>query len=434
MARSAVWSRRQALRALGLGTAGLAATTATGCGSRGSSTDSSTITQWNGWTGAQGILAQKRLSEAFNSEHDDLRVRQTGYPWDTLFSKLPTAAAAGNPPKVVVLHITEVPQFADLGVLRPLDDLAADRGLDFAGVPGTQLDACSYDGKLYAVPGDQHPFALWYNTELVERAGLDPRQPPTNLEDFLGWVRELTVRQGDRVEQYGFQLPYRQSTTARWFFQTLLNQFGGTFLTDHNRRCVVDSEAGREALRIIVDLIASGRVATGGSQQDPIAAGRIGIWVSGSWELRLRIQAGLPFATAEMPRFGESAAVWANSHCISLTSAQSESEAASSMRYAKYFYDNYAIPATMVGFIPVNPRARNDERLTEQASFRHYQPFIKALDYTALEPTPLRYSQLFSFGRPTPVNENIEAALDRKKTVAAALSDMQAGVNEILSD
>src|SRR6516225_7853471 len=124
------------------------------------------ITFWHGLTGPDGKYLTA-MADQFNKEQSDIHVTASVYPWDVFFDKWVAAAAAGNPPDVVTYHINEMPQYQEKGILVPLDDLVKRAGIDMSAFPEVARQAAHRHDKLWGVPLDIHPIALYYNVSLV---------------------------------------------------------------------------------------------------------------------------------------------------------------------------------------------------------------------------------------------------------------------------
>jgi multiple sugar transport system substrate-binding protein len=390
------------------------------------------VTLWHGWTGADNTTALNGVIDIFNKAGAGSQVQPTGYDWDTLFSKWVVSSAAGKAPDLVLFHITELPQFASKGMLRPIDDIIASTKLDLTAVPDAGRKAVTYDGKLYAVPLDVHPLALYYNVDMVKEAGLDPAKPPKSGEEFLDWAKKLTVKDAaGKVTRYGFELPNTWAT-ARWTWFSLIYQFGGTFL-DEKGMAAVDSQASRKALQFLVDLIKVHGVTNpqvgGNKGEDAFASKQVAMKFIGPWEVNLRIAQKMNFMTAPLPVIGDKPAAWANAHCMSVSKQRSDDHVGADGIFMKWFFDNFAVPATTVGIIPQNKAARESKDFTSTAQYPYYKAFIDELPYVVFEPLIEQYLSVFSFDKPTPLVTNLQAALSGSKSVADALKDMKEGLD-----
>lgn len=396
--------------------------------------DSTTVTLMHGWTGADNTEMLNIVFDQFNMENEDgIIVEPTALNWDDLFSQLVLTAAAGNPPDVVMFHNSEVPEYVGRGILLPIDALMEQIGVNLEGVPQNVIDLSIVDGDFYCLPGDLHPMNLYYNTELVEAAGLDPDSPPTTGEEYLAWAEAMHIVDDDgKVVQYGVDQQDSGSGNRR-LYHALLHQFGGSFLGEDGLSAV-DSEASHKALQWIVDLHNSGVTSRGLGFGDVGAfqARRAGMHFTGPWVVNSLVRSEMPFNTAVMPTVGDQPAAWANTHCLALTRQDSDEKYLAAMKLVKWFYDNYALPAVSVGIIPVSPAAQADPTFTDDPRYQYYVPFVESLQFAALEPAFPQYTSIFSFAKPTPLNINLEAAIAGDKTVEQALADMKAGIDEVL--
>ncbi len=92
---------------------------------------------WHGLTGPDGAYLGDLVKQYNKDNTDNLCITVTTYNWYVFFDKWLSGVAAGNPPDAVVFHINEVPQYATLGAMEPMDDLAKQVGLDISGFPQT---------------------------------------------------------------------------------------------------------------------------------------------------------------------------------------------------------------------------------------------------------------------------------------------------------
>lgn len=390
-----------------------------------------TVTLWHGWTGADNTDALNGVLEKFNSENaDGILIEPTPLEWDQFFSKWVVSAAAGNPPDVVLYHTSELPEFAVRGITTPIGDLIKELQIDTTGVPEAVLKACDWEGQTYAVPGDLHPMAMYYNIDMVQAAGLDPAKPPTNEAEFLDWATKMTT--GD---QFGVDVP-TTGALPRWMWFSLLNQFGGQFL-DESGKAAVNSEAGMKALQFLVDLVYKHKVASQGggglTGLDAFAAKQAALRFVGPWEVNLRMSQGMNFNTATFPVIGQKPAAWANTHALSLSKKADSGNYMNGLKFAKWFFDNYALPAKTVGIIPVSPTALASKEFVDDERYKYFKAFVDTLPFAVLEPSIPQYTSIFSFGKPTALTTNIEAALSNSKSVKQALDDMKAGIDEELA-
>jgi multiple sugar transport system substrate-binding protein len=169
-----------------------------------------TIEYWL-WDSAQEPGYQK-CADAFAKSHPGLRVHISQYGWDVYWSKLTAGFIADTAPDVFTDHLSKFAQFADLKVLRPLDELgptSAVRDSDYQ--QGLAQLWKGQDGHRYGTPKDWDTIAIFYNKTALSAAGVDPSEltglswNPRDGGTFEKLVAHLTVdRNGVRGDQPGF--------------------------------------------------------------------------------------------------------------------------------------------------------------------------------------------------------------------------------------
>lgn len=216
---------------------------------------------WHGLTGTDGAVFAVML-ENFVKENPDICLSSEGIPWDIFFQKYPTATAAGTPPDMVIFHAAEVAQMAAEGLMMPLDSVIYDDGsLAKDDFNAALMNAITIDGQTMAVPFDNHGWLLWYNTQLVQEAGLDPDNLPQNGAEFIEWAQKLTTDvNGLHPTDEGFD-PDNVDVWAidwtwpRYSIPTTMWQFGGGILNEDGTETLLDSPESIAAIQYWHDLM-----------------------------------------------------------------------------------------------------------------------------------------------------------------------------------
>ena len=134
-----------------------------------------TIVWWDFLSGGDGVR-MKAMLEEFNKEHaGKVKIDATTLEWGVPFyTKVQTSAAVGQGPDVMTYHESRMPLGVSTGTLSALspEELAAAgiKASDFG--PANWKAAQGPDGKQYAVPLDIHSIILYYNKDLLKKAGL----------------------------------------------------------------------------------------------------------------------------------------------------------------------------------------------------------------------------------------------------------------------
>src|SRR5690606_25596349 len=110
-------------------------------------------------------------------------------PGGDLIAKVLQMSSSRTLPDVLMLDNPDVQQIADSGALAPLSDF----GIDSGGIAEGVLAASTYEGELYALQPVTNTIALFYNTEMLADAGVEP---PTTWDELKETAAALT--EGDR--------------------------------------------------------------------------------------------------------------------------------------------------------------------------------------------------------------------------------------------
>jgi multiple sugar transport system substrate-binding protein len=201
-----------------------------------------------------------------------ITIKRETVPGDTLIQKVLQQASSKTLPDVLMLDNPDVQQIAATGALAPLNDM----GLNADGVIQGMVDATSYQGKLYGLAPVTNTIALFYNTQMLQEAGV---QPPKTWDELKAAAKKLT-----KPGRYGMAFNANATYEGSWQFLPAMWTNGGdeTDLT---------SPQVAEALQLWVDLVKSGSASrsvinwTQGDVNDQFIAGKAAMMVNGPWQV-----------------------------------------------------------------------------------------------------------------------------------------------------
>jgi multiple sugar transport system substrate-binding protein len=318
-------SRRAFLgRAAVLAASGLAAGACSyvGPGFSGTTHSSRTLTYWNLLGGGDGVRMQT-MQAAYAKANPTVDLRPVTLTWgNPYYTKLSMATIGGQPPDVAIAHLTRLQALVPGGLLQTIEDADLDRHDmhpdDFVGTAWRQAH---FDGKLYAIPIDTHPFVLYYNTDVAKKAGLlgddgalAPIDDPDALVDALERAKRVTGGWGA-----AFSSTNDFATVWRLFY-TLYSQLGGKVL--EAGRVVLDDAKAEQVTTLMRRLTVDSQVAPAamdyGGAVALFASGKAGFFLQGDWELPTFKDAKLPFDMRPFPTVFGQAATQADSHALVL--------------------------------------------------------------------------------------------------------------------
>ena len=114
-------------------------------------------------------------------------------------------SGAESPDLIVMGDIYSVGMWSMEGLVAPLDDLIAKNEIDIEDIYDPPLGQCMYSGSYYCLPWGVDNYALYWNKDMFEEAGLDPDTPPKTMEEMLEFSDILTKKDDDgNLLQVGF--------------------------------------------------------------------------------------------------------------------------------------------------------------------------------------------------------------------------------------
>ena len=211
-----------------------------------------TVMIWAHFVGANFEILNRLISE-FNQATPDVEVKAQSFGPAEITAKYLAAVAAGAPPDVFHAPGYVPPDMAANKVIVPLDDLVK---LD----PTTlkNFDPITvFEGRRYGVPVNGGLGAMCYNTELMQKAGLDATKAPETWDDLIEVARKLTNAQEN---QWGLMIGNQAGFTTAQNYYAFLVGAGGELLTSDGKASAFNSEAGLDALTFLADAVNKHRI------------------------------------------------------------------------------------------------------------------------------------------------------------------------------
>jgi multiple sugar transport system substrate-binding protein len=251
-----------------------------------------TVTYWEKWTGFEGE-AMRNTIDLFNSKkirNAKGEVIQCRYmSASQVDRKSILAIAAGTPPDIAGFWSYNLHAFADMGALRPLDDLIARDNFDLDRYIPVFIEMGQHRGKQWCLPSTPATTALFWNKDMFRQAGLDPEKPPVTIAELDAMAKTLTkidTRTGKMI-QLGF-IPAEPG----WWHWAWGYFFGGKLVGDDGR-LTVDDPKNIAAFRWVTRFAALyGRekllafkqgIGAFDSPQNAFMAGRVAMVLQGVW-------------------------------------------------------------------------------------------------------------------------------------------------------
>jgi multiple sugar transport system substrate-binding protein len=313
---------------------------------------------WNPFTGPDGPF-MGQLVDAFNAANPNIVVTMTTQ--SEYYTQLSTAAASGTLPDVAIVHADQIATQVYRNVLRPIDSIVEEAGINGEDFPEAVWNAGEVNGSRYSIPLDIHPMTMFVNMDLLTAAGLDTA--PTNAEEFAAVAAALTS--GDNN---GFLIT--AGFPIRQIFEMLLYQFGGTAFNEDGTEATWNSEAGVMAAQWLLDTQAaySQPNLEVDAELNAFKGGTVGMIWNGIWQTTNVTGEGVFFdgVAVPVPQLGTQPAVWAGSHQLTLPTQPDEDlcrDTAAGI-FIRYLLDN-SVTWAQAGQLPANNVVRESEEFAE---------------------------------------------------------------------
>ena len=259
-------------RLLGVGGAGLGASILAACGASSGGTSSS------GGSAAQptaaskgpvsidvltrsGVASPTGHSQYFNNQAKSVFTPETNITVNFIDAdpdvgtKLTVLAAGGTLPDGswfgVVADGSAGREQATKGIFKPLDDfIKKDTKFDIKPYFPSFIQSLTVSGKLYALPIHTHygTNVLYYNKKMVDAAGVKiPADGSWTVDDFIAAGQKIVKKDQD---QWFFWPDFSDISEFGVFW---VRQFGGEFLDEAGKKCLLDSKEAQAGLQWVKD-------------------------------------------------------------------------------------------------------------------------------------------------------------------------------------
>ncbi|HZP19742.1 MAG TPA: sugar ABC transporter substrate-binding protein [Bauldia sp.] len=240
------------------------------------------------WTPNWGEARAKELAAKFEAANPGITVRMEVTVSNGLPAKVATALRSGSPPDLIEVQHGWVPEYAQAGLVLPMDDVIQDKD-DY--VPAA-LDYVSWNGHLWAIPYRIETHAIIYNKGAFKAAGLDPDKPLETWDDLIAAAKKLTGKTADGKDQYGFAI-----TGGGEFGNTIFRSLpfiwmnGGSIISDDMTRATVNEAPAVAAVKFYTDFLKNGWSPPSTLQNDGTAnrqlfiAGTVAMYQSGQFDV-----------------------------------------------------------------------------------------------------------------------------------------------------
>ncbi len=419
------------------------------CGASSASKGPTEITLWDFLSGGDGVRWTQILDK-FNSDQTALHVTHTTLTWgDPFYTKVHTAVVAGETPDVMTYHLSHFPAGIIAGDLRPFTQ----DELNKAGLPLSDFNpilvkqslaisqAYGIANDVYGVPLDTHTSVLYYNKDLLKKAGLlGPDGTPQGITGVANFTAALEKIKRSTDAQFAMVMSTANDPATVWrMWYTLFSQQGGTLASGGKVTLDQVPTLGTTALQTMVDWTTKGLIPANFQYPAAVAlflSGKAAFMFNGNWEVPTVVDAKangkltFDYGVAAFPQLFDNQDTWADSHNLAIPantkhkiSKKQFNNVMTLINYIEKHADIWAGGGHLPAYLPV----LNGPALASMVPNNEYTP--QAAKDVTLEPV----SPVFGVGDPAydAVGNFLTPALTGQLTVQDAISKFQAQLQSL---
>lgn len=331
---------------------------------------------WNAIGGDAGEALQE-LVDNFNDSQDEIEINSLYQgSYDEALNKLKQVEGTKEAPSIVQLFGTGNREMIDTADIVPVQNFMDEEDYDTSMFEDATIDYYTFDDKIYSMPFSTSNAIMYYNKDAFEEVGLNPDDPPQSYSEIEAASKKLTVKDGDKIERYGFSFPI-----YGWLFEELMANQGELVVNNDNGRkgerataAAFDSEAGLNIMNWLKDLHEKDLNANYGRDLDDYGSafktGEVAITMQSSAHIADYVaDSDFEVGTAFLPHPDgvepKGAQIGGNSHWIMANQSEEAQEAA--WEFLKFLStaENQAFWSVNTGYFPIRSDARDEQILID---------------------------------------------------------------------
>lgn len=229
------------------------------------------VTLWYYWETEGHQKALNEMIQKFNDSQSNIKVEAKYVPFADFKKQLSIGASADQLPDLIIQDNPDTASYAQMGIFADITDK-----FDVSSYYPGPVNSCTLDGRLYGVPFGSNDLLLYYNKDMLEKAGC---QVPTTWDELLDVAKKCT---SGNVS--GFAHSSVQNEEGTFNFLTWVWSTGASAYE-------INSEGGIKALTMVKNLIDSGAMPkeainwTQGDTMNQFISGNLAMMINGTWQV-----------------------------------------------------------------------------------------------------------------------------------------------------
>jgi multiple sugar transport system substrate-binding protein len=230
---------------------------------------------WSYWEGEAQSATLTGLCKSFNDSQSNIEASWEYIPFADIKKQLSIGVAAKKLPDMVIIDNPDHAAFSAMGIFADITDKVKNWKDKDQYFPGP-IKSTILNGKNYGLPFGSNCIALFYNTEMLDKAGV---KPPKTWDELKASAKKLTK---DNV--IGFAISAAKGEEGTFQFLPWLLSAGANVEK-------IDSPEAIKAYSFLLGLVNDGSMSkevinwTQGDCEKQFAAGKIAMMINGPWNI-----------------------------------------------------------------------------------------------------------------------------------------------------
>jgi multiple sugar transport system substrate-binding protein len=384
-----------------------------------------TLTFWTGQTSDAEKLLEKLAGE-FMQAHPNVTIKTSpgASVTDDLLQKLTAGFASNTYPDISYAYGAWSTELASSGRTLDISDYVANPSVKWEEFPEAARGTASPDGKTLGFPAVVDDLSLIYNPELFAAAGVAEPTNDWTWDDYRAAAKQIT----DPAKNiYGASYPVSGSEDTTWRLWPMLWQRGGEVLNDSEDEVAFNDQAGVDSLELLRAMAVDDKsmyLDQTDEKQGPLFAdGRVGMLISGPWQLYDLKQAGTPYKVTFLPGYNGDHTTVSGPDVWTLFDHDDENRAYWSTEFA-YWLTSPEIDARFNLALGNLPLRSSEASSPEFAAYKKQYPgadvmFANMENATQVKPTVIGYVGLSRYVGKA-VSEVLQGAADPQEALDEA--------------
>jgi multiple sugar transport system substrate-binding protein len=239
------------------------------------------------WGSDNEVAAYKEVIAKYESANPGVKIKLDVMPFAQYYQQVDTRLAGRQAPDMFRVTYQQIGRYASGKAAIDLTKYL-DPGYGDAFTPSV-WSAVNLKGVPYALPHHTDTFALFYNTDLLEKAGISV---PTSLDQAWTWTNLIDNAKRLKAQAgspFPFAMSWQSGAVHRWMFY--LYQHGGRLLNDDLTASRITEKAGVETIAWTQSWFTEGLVPPSTSVksaekvQNLFANGTVAMMLNGNWQI-----------------------------------------------------------------------------------------------------------------------------------------------------